>query len=137
VSKRTHREKHKPAKRQPGHGKRSPQRARPEQPDLIGDVAVALADDHPFELISLVSSLLAALQPRRVDPFGQPPDPDVPTLDELVRTFLDVDLVETSALLAVIAELAGDDIMRRRIRREIAQRAHALPRWLPGQHHRR
>jgi hypothetical protein len=130
VSKRTHREKHKPAKRQPGHGKRSPQRARPEQPDLIGDVAVALADDHPFELISLVSSLLAALQPRRVDPFGQPPDPDVPTLDELVRTFLDVDLVETSALLAVIAELAGDDIMRRRIRREIAQRAHALPRWL-------
>jgi hypothetical protein len=47
-----------------------------------------------------------------------------------VRTFLDVDLIETSALLAVIAELAGDDIMRRRIRREIAQRAHALPRWL-------
>jgi hypothetical protein len=80
--------------------------------------------------MSLVSSLLAALEPRRASPFEQPPDPDVPTLDELVRTFLDVDLVETSALLTVIAELSGDDIMRRRIRREITQRAHALPEWL-------
>ena len=96
----------------------------------MGDVAVALADDHPFALMSLVSSLLAALEPRRASPFEQPPDPDVPTLDELVRTFLDVDLVETSALLTVIAELSADDIMRRRIRREITQRAHALPEWL-------
>jgi uncharacterized protein DUF6398 len=96
----------------------------------MGDVAVALADDHPFALMSLVSSLLAALEPRRASPFEQPPDPDVPTVDELVRTFLDVDLVETSALLTVIAELSGDDIMRRRIRREITQRAHALPEWL-------
>jgi hypothetical protein len=96
----------------------------------MGDVAVALADDHPFALVSLVSSLLAALEPRRTNPFERAPDPDAPTLDELVRTFLDVDLLETSALLALIAELSGDDIMRRRVRREIAQRAHPLPGWL-------
>jgi hypothetical protein len=96
----------------------------------MADVAAALADDHPLTLISLVSSLLAALEPRRTNPFARAPNPGLPTRDELVQTFLDVDLLETSALLTVIAELSGDDIMRRRVRREITRRAHALPRWL-------
>lgn len=96
----------------------------------MGDVAAALADDQPLLLISVVSSLLAALQPPRPNPFHPTPEPDLPTRDELVRTFLDVDMLETSALLAVIAELSGDDIMRRRVRREIAERAHALPEWV-------
>jgi hypothetical protein len=94
------------------------------------DVAAALVDDHPLTLMFMVSSLLAALEPRRPSPFEQGPEPGLPTRDELVRTFLDVDLLETSALLAVIAELSGEDIMRRRIRREITQRVHTLPRWL-------
>ncbi|MGB8995565.1 MAG: DUF6398 domain-containing protein [Pseudonocardiaceae bacterium] len=130
MSKRTRREKHRPAQRRPGHGESYGQRPQPEQPDLMGEVAVALADDHPFALLTLVSSLLAALEPRRANPFERAPEPDVPTVDELVRTFLEVDLRETSALLAVIAELSGDDMMRRRVRREITQRAHALPGWL-------
>ncbi|MFZ0876520.1 MAG: DUF6398 domain-containing protein [Pseudonocardiaceae bacterium] len=130
MSKRMRREKHKHPKRRSGHGKPTRRRARPELPDLMGKVAVALADDHPFALVALVSSLLAALEPRRANPFEQAPDPEVPTLDELVRTFLDVDLLETSALLTVIAELSGDDIMRHRVRREITQRAHALPGWI-------
>ncbi|HET9255284.1 MAG TPA: DUF6398 domain-containing protein [Pseudonocardiaceae bacterium] len=96
----------------------------------MGDVAAALADDQPLSLMSLASSLLAALEPRRANPFDTAPEPDVPSREELVRTFLDVDMPETSALLAVIAELAGEDILRRRVRREIAERAHALPRWL-------
>ena len=96
----------------------------------MGDVAVALTDDHPLALISLVSALLAALEPRRANPFEQALEPDLPTREELVRTFLEVNLLETSALLAVIAELSGDDIMRHRVRREITRRAHALPAWL-------
>jgi Domain of unknown function (DUF6398) len=96
----------------------------------MGDVAAALADDHPLTLISLVSSLLAALEPRRANPFERALEPGLPTRDELVRTFLEVDLLETSALLAVIAELSGDDILRHRVRREITKRMHALPGWL-------
>ncbi|MBV9161736.1 MAG: hypothetical protein JO281_09340 [Pseudonocardiales bacterium] len=130
MSKRTRREKRNPAKRRPGHGQPTQQRTRPEEPDLMGDVAAALADDHPLTLISLVSSLLAALEPRRANPFEQARDPGLPTRDELVRTFLEVDLLETSALLAVIAELSGDDILRRRVRREITKRVHVLPGWL-------
>jgi Domain of unknown function (DUF6398) len=96
----------------------------------MGDVALALADDHPLALMSLVSALIAALEPEWANPFTRTLDPSLPTRDELVRTFLEINLLETSALLAVIAELSGDDIMRRRVRREIAKRAHVLPVWL-------
>lgn len=96
----------------------------------MGDVAAALADDHPLALVLLVSGLLAALEPQRANPFERALEPSVPSRDELVRTFLEVELTETSALLAVMAELSGDDIMRHRVRRAITKRAHALPGWL-------
>ncbi len=130
VSKRTRRDKHRPQKRRLGHGGPTQRRGRADEPDLMSDVAAALSDDQPLMLMSLVSSLLAALEPPRAHPFERVSDPDLPTRDELVRTFLDVDMLETSALLAVIAELGGDDIMRRRVRREITERAHTLPGWL-------
>ncbi|MGH3865200.1 MAG: DUF6398 domain-containing protein [Pseudonocardiaceae bacterium] len=131
MSKRTHDEKRSPSKRRPGQGKPTQLRARQEEPNLIGDVAAALVDDHPLALISLVSALLAALEPQRANPFERAPEQlSLPTRDELVRTFLEVDLTETSALLTVIAELSGDDIMRHRVRRAITKRVHALPGWL-------
>ncbi|MGH3672655.1 MAG: DUF6398 domain-containing protein [Pseudonocardiaceae bacterium] len=125
------REKRRPANRRPSAGP-APWCDQPGEPDLMGDVAAALVDDHPITLMSLVSSLLAALEPQRANPFDQAGEPDLPTRDELVRTFLDVDRPETSALLAVIAQLSGDDIMRQRIRRAITERAHSLPGWLTG-----
>ena len=100
----------------------------------MADVATAITEDQPLLLLSLVSSLLSAVEPRRPGPFEVASEPDLPSRDELVRIFLDVDTLETSALLAVIAELSGDDITRRRIRREIAERAHALPGWLTDLH---
>jgi hypothetical protein len=81
-------------------------------------------------MLELVSMLLAALEPRRHGPLDPEPATEVPSRDELVQTFLDVDLLETSALLAVIAAFSGDDMLRRRVRREISSRADALPRWL-------
>jgi len=95
----------------------------------VRDVAATL-DDHPLALMSLVSALLAALDPPRRSPFESAPEGGVPSRDELIQTFLDVDLLETTALLAVIAELSGDDVLRRRVRREITARAHTLPTWL-------
>lgn len=50
--------------------------------------------------------------------------------DELLQSFFDVDLRETSALLVVIGALSGDDVLRRRVHREVAARRQALPRWL-------
>jgi len=47
-----------------------------------------------------------------------------------VETFIDTDRVEASAMLAVFAQLADDELVRARARRELARRSHALPAWL-------
>ena len=96
----------------------------------MADVRAALAGDHPLDLLGLVSSVLAALDPRRRSPFEPIPAQESITVEELVQSFIDIELPETSALLAVIAELAGDDVTRARIRRALASRPQVLPRWL-------
>jgi hypothetical protein len=105
----------------------------PAEPDLLAGVRRALADPHPLSLLSLVSTLLCVTDSRRNHPFTRPDAPDLAALtrEELVRTFLDVAAPETSALLAVIAEMAGDDdVLRARIRRELAARPKVEPAWL-------
>jgi len=103
------------------------------EPDLLADVRRAIADPHPLSMLSYVSTLLCVTDSRRNHPFAQPDTPDLASLtrEELVRTFLDVPAPETSALLAVIAEMAGDDdVLRARIRRELAVRPKVEPAWL-------
>ncbi len=105
-----------------------------DEPDLIRDVQRTLEQAHPLGLLGLASSMLAVLDPRRRGPFDRDPDPGVPSRDKLMQTFLGIDRYETSALLAVLAELAGDDVARARARREVASRGHVLPAWLDGLH---
>jgi Domain of unknown function (DUF6398) len=102
------------------------------EPDLLADVRRALADRHPLSLLNYVSTLLCVTDTRRSHPFASPDDPDMRALtrEELVRTFLDVPVPETTALLAVIAEMAGDDVLPARIRRELATRPRVDPPWL-------
>ena len=102
------------------------------EPDLLADVRRALADRHPLSLLTYVSTLLCVTDTRRSHPFARPePDLGALTREELVQTFLDVPIPETSALLAVIAEMAGDDdVLRVRIRRELAARPKVEPAWL-------
>jgi hypothetical protein len=103
------------------------------EPDLLADVRRALADRHPLSLLSLVSTLLCVTDSRRNHPFARPDAPDLVALtrEELVLTFLDAPAPETSALLAVIAEMAGDDdVLRARIRRELTARPKVEPAWL-------
>src|SRR5262249_57485447 len=97
-----------------------------------GGVGGGGAEDDAMALLGLVSSLLAALDRRGSSPFE--PDPEVPSREELVRSFLDVDLRETSLLLAVIAGLSGDAVLRRRVHREVIARGHLLPAWLADLH---
>jgi hypothetical protein len=125
-------------KRRPPRGGAKPRKQRAarqqDEPDLIREVAAALDDGEPMSLLVMVSSLLAALDVRR-NPFGpsaQEPQPELPSKDELLTTFFDVDMVETSALLAAIAALSGDEALRDRASEEIAARGHELPRWLAG-----
>jgi hypothetical protein len=100
--------------------------------DLIDD---ALAADEPLPLLALASSLLAAVDPRDRTPFAQPePEPDEPSLDEMVESLMSSPLPESSALLTALAVLSGDEVLRKRAALEVADRAHALPGWLTELH---
>jgi hypothetical protein len=78
--------------------------------------------------VSQVSTLLSVVDPRAHNPFG--PASDTPDRDELLESFLGVRLRDPSVLLVAVAVLSGDDVLRHRVRREISDRAHPLPRWL-------
>lgn len=99
------------------------------EPDLFTEVRAALADPDPLHLLGYVSALLAAIDPRNRHPLTSG-DTETPTREELVAMFLDVVTPETTALLTVIAELAGDDdVLRARVRRELAARPDVEPQW--------
>jgi Domain of unknown function (DUF6398) len=102
----------------------------PAATDPFAEVAMAVADPDPLHLLSYVSALLSAVGPRNSHPMV-PHDADTATREELVAMFCDVPTPETTALLGVIAELAGDDeVLRTRIRRELATRPGVEPRWV-------
>jgi hypothetical protein len=102
------------------------------EPDLLAEVRSRLATGEPLDLLAEASGLVAALDPRSRSPFDRTASRDEgsASLDELVRTFAEVDRIETSALLAVIAQLAPGDLLRARARRYLADRRHVLPEWL-------
>lgn len=91
----------------------------------------ALAGE-PLDLLAMVSSLLCVFDPRERDPFETAANtrPGTVDRDEVLRSFFEVDLPETSALLAVIAGLVDDELLRARVVRELAVRKHPLPGWL-------
>src|SRR5205823_6433871 len=101
---------------------------------LMRDVRRTLAENHPLGLLALVSSLLAALDPRARSPFDRRDDADLGHVsrEELVRSFIEADRPETSALLAALAAMANDELLRARARRELDARANDLPDWLHG-----
>lgn len=115
-------------------GGKSRPRTTAAPPDLFGQVRRALADPNPMSMLSFVSSLVSATEPPRTSPFAatESDTPRVP-LEEFVSMLIDVPQPETSALLSVVAELrAGDDLLRARIRRELAARPAVQPSWLGG-----
>lgn len=104
---------------------------RVHESDLMDDVRDALADPEPLSLLALVSTLLCVTDTRRDHPLDPPGrEARTPPREELARMFIDVRIPETTALLAVIAELADDEVLGARIRRELAKRPGAEPQWL-------
>ncbi|MHB8335467.1 MAG: DUF6398 domain-containing protein [Acidimicrobiales bacterium] len=117
----------------PGEFSRSPSHhGRSDEPPLLADIRRKLASDDPLDLLALASSLIAALDARRDDPFERARNAGTPrlTLAEFTDSFIHTDRVEASAMLALLAVLADDDLLRARARRELARRDHRLPPWL-------
>lgn len=76
--------------------------------------------------------MMLLTDPRRRHPFAESAEEaDSVTRDDLVASLIDIPGKETTALLAVIAELASDnDLLVARIGRELANRPRIEPRWL-------
>jgi hypothetical protein len=100
--------------------------------DLLAGVRRQLASGEPLDFLAHVSTLLAALDPRGRNPFEPEPanEPDRVTVPVLIESFAEVELPETTALLAVLAELGPDELSRARASRALASRPHQLPDWL-------
>jgi Domain of unknown function (DUF6398) len=109
--------------------RRRPRAPQPVEPDLVHQVSLSR---DPLTTLGLASTLLAALDPRPHNPFGAPLDGV--SREETIRTLLDFVAPEASVLLTAAAALSGDEVLRRRVRKEVAERDHLLPRWLPDLH---
>ena len=91
----------------------------------------ALADPHPAALLQLASTILNLVDPRSTNPSSR--DPEAPRRrEEVMRSFLEVRLPETTGLLGVLAELTEDEVLAERLRREVRRRPHRVPAWITG-----
>jgi Domain of unknown function (DUF6398) len=72
---------------------------------------------------------MEAADVRSVNPFERSERHRV-TLDELVTSFADIDLRETTAALTVIAALTSDEALRARCHSALAARRQPLPDWV-------
>jgi hypothetical protein len=107
-------------------------RETPEDVPLIGEVREALDGGQPRELLELVSMVIAATTPKP-EALQRADDEDHVSLNELVAAFIDVQVPETTALLAVLGELVvDDDVLRDRCRHAVQARDDTLPAWLAG-----
>ena len=101
------------------------------EPDLLLGLRAALRADDPLDLLMLIGSLVAGLDPRAESPFHAGDDP-TGTLDQLVESFLDVDFAETTAALTVLRTLVPEELLAERIGKVLDTRRQPMPLWLRG-----
>jgi hypothetical protein len=90
----------------------------------------ALAGGHPLSLLSLASMMIHVAKPEPLLSLKSGRR-DTNYLDRVLTGLIDVRNRETTALLAVIAELLVDDpAPQLRCRHELAERGEHLPRWI-------
>ncbi|WP_199253696.1 hypothetical protein [Mycolicibacterium mengxianglii] len=103
----------------------------PDEAPLIDEVREALDGGQPLDLLGLVSMLIVAATPQRFAALQPPEEERLPSLDELVAAFTEMESPETTALLAALGELlVNEDVLRAQCRRAAQQRHDSLPGWL-------
>jgi len=109
----------------------------PEGALLVEAVRRVLDTGHPLDLLGMASLMIEATKPNPLAAFVKSRQKQDPVrLDDLVAGFVDVHVPETSALLAVFAELLVDDEhLRLRCATEVAARHDSLPQWISGLPH--
>lgn len=96
---------------------------------LIQPIRAALDDRHPIALLSLASSLAAALEPQPW-PSTETAQPELPPIDEFIGMLTDPPTPETAALATVLARFQPDELLRARTAQIIREAGIELPAWL-------
>jgi hypothetical protein len=103
----------------------------PEEMPLIEEVRKALATGHPLDLLGMASVVIEATKPDPLAFLSSRQKRETVHLDHLVTGFVGVPIPETTALLAVFAELLVDDEdLRLSCREVVAERHDSLPPWI-------
>lgn len=92
---------------------------------LMAEIRHRMRQDDPIALLGFVSAIVAASDGRHGFE-----DHSAIALEDLVDSFIDLDLAETTAVLQSLAHLAPDEAMRARIVTALDRRRQPLPRWL-------
>jgi hypothetical protein len=95
---------------------------------LMQGLRKALRSDHPADFLGAVSSIMAAADPRERGPFSD--DGPRVDLEQLLESFVGVDIAETTAALTVIRSFNSDELAAARISKELSRRRQPMPAWL-------
>ncbi|GAA3881686.1 hypothetical protein GCM10022381_24920 [Leifsonia kafniensis] len=101
----------------------------PEDGFLRG-IEVALRAGHPQALLQMASGMVTLFDPRAESRFDDDPDAEAPTLAGICDSFAAMGVRQSDALVSVMAELSGDDLLRERTRRAVGLHHQTLPDWL-------
>jgi hypothetical protein len=109
------------------------------EPDLVVDVRRMLRASRPLDLLLTVSAMLSLVDPRGCDRGDGLParrsrhaGHDELDVETVLESFVEVDVPESTALLAALAVLAPDAPVRERAAAEVTRRGHELPPWIAG-----
>ena len=106
------------------------ERKSPDKESLVGLIRGALAKGHPLGLLALASYMMWSAEPDPLASIESPPREPL-DIDNVLTGFIGDKCRETTAMLAVLAELMVDNSDRQaRCRQELAERKHALPKWI-------
>jgi hypothetical protein len=121
----------------PGETPQETPEATPEGALLVEEVRRALDTGHPLDLLGMASLMIEASKPDPLAAYVKSGERrETVPLNDLVASFVGVHAPETTALLAVLAELLVDDEdLRRRCATEVAARHDSLPPWISGLPH--
>ena len=130
VPKKKHRSsKHRP--RRPGHpGLRSARQHPEDDWDLLDEVEIALAADHPLTMLQTASAVLNIVDSRNEHPLDPSAKREDVSLSDLLNALIAGAAPAAAALAWTMAHLHGNEVLRARVVRDLGTRSFLLPSWM-------
>jgi hypothetical protein len=126
--------KHRPSKHsstRSGHPARGSSRKHAEDEwDLLDEVELALAANHPLAMLQTASAVLNVVDPRNDHPFDRSTKREQVPLPDLLSALVAGDAPAAAALAWTMAHLSGDEVLRARVVRDLGPRSFLLPSWM-------